>query len=130
MKIEGMPSRIDATTKLICDNCRKFLIFFVINFPVPKKSARAISFLDDVKVLINYKIIEKASNVDDVLVGNNLDPFPSKAEFKERTVITRSQSTIVLSFIGHIRNSIAHGRFNVIRNGKEDVFCFGRHEQE
>lgn len=48
--------------------------------------------------------------------------FPPIGDFEERAVFTRSQSTVVLSFIDHIRNSIAHGRFNILPIGKrEDI---------
>lgn len=121
MKIEEIPNWIDTTTRLTDDRFKKIFIFFVINFPVPKKSARAITLPDDVAIPIKYKVAEKASEMEDMLVNNNLEPFPPNADFEERAVFTRSQNTVVLSFINHIRNSIAHGRFNIIQNREEGI---------
>lgn len=121
MKIEEIPEWIDTTTKLTGDKFKKVFIFSVINFPVARKSARAITLSEDVAVPIGYTMVGKAAEMEEPLNENNLMVFPPKGDLEERAVFTRSQNTVVLSFIDHIRNGIAHGRFNIVQNRKEEI---------
>ena len=121
MTIYEIPTWVDNTSRITGDNFRKIFIFAVINFPVPKKSARAIPLSKDVAMPIKSKNVENASEMEKKLKEKNLMEFPPTGDYEERAVFVKSQKTVVLSFIDHIRNSIAHGRFNIIRNGKEDV---------
>ena len=121
MKIDEIPTWVDKTSKLTGENFKKIFIFSVINFPVPKKSARAITLPEDVEIPITYKAVDNAAKMESALTEQNLMKFPPTGDFEERAVFVTSQNTVVLSFIDHIRNSIAHGRFNLVRNGKEDV---------
>ncbi len=121
MKVDVIPSWIDATSKLTGDKFKKIFIFIVINFPVAEKSARAIDLPNDITVPISYKIVTKADEIEEELIKQNLMVFPPTGDFEERAVFVRSQNTVAVSFIDHIRNSIAHGRFNVVRNGSDEI---------
>ena len=122
MKIDKIPDWIDENTKLTSDLFKKLFIFSVINFPIPEKSARAIPLPEGVEVpLRNYKAVRNASEMEEKLIESDLISFPPPADYTERAVFTCSQDTVVLSFIDHIRNSIAHGRFNIMSNRKEYI---------
>lgn len=123
MYIEEIPNWIDQNTKLTGDRFRNIFLFFVIHSPVPKKSARAYSLPESIEIPIKkYKGVNSASEMEEVLNMNNLLAFPPTGDFEERAVFTRTQdNNNVLSFIDHIRNSIAHGRFNIIHAGKKEI---------
>lgn len=121
MKIAEIPNWIDKTSRLTGENFKTIFIFCVINFPIPQKSARAITLSEDTEIPIKYKAVDNATEMEKALTDQHLLKFPPTGDFEERSVFVRSQNTVVLSFIDHIRNSIAHGRFNLVRNGKEDV---------
>ena len=122
MVIEEIPNWIDKNTKLTGDKFKKVFIFFVILIPNPKKSARAVNLPESIKMPIKkYECVKSASELDKTLDSYNLLAFPPTGEFEERAVFTKSQKNYVLSFIDHIRNSIAHGRFNIISTGKKDI---------
>lgn len=120
MTITEIPSWIDKTSKLTGENFKKIFIFAVVNFPVPRKSARAIPLPENVEIPIKYKAGKTAHEIESTLADYNLMNFPPAGDFEERAVFVTSQNTVVLSFIDHVRNSIAHGRFNLVRNGKVD----------
>ena len=122
MYIEEIPNWIDPNTKLTGDKFRKLFIFSVILCPVPAKSARAVSLPESIEIPIeNCKVVSAASDMEEFLNMYNLLTFPPTGDFEERAVFTRSQDNYVLSFIDHIRNSIAHGRFNIIKTGKNEI---------
>lgn len=67
MEIDEIPSWIDSTTKLTGDKFKKIFIFSVINSPVAKKSARAITLPEDVAIPIQYKAVESADKMEEFL---------------------------------------------------------------
>lgn len=122
MYIEEIPNWIDQKTKLTGDKFKNVFIFSVILFPVPAKSARAVSLPESIEIPIKkYKVVKAASEMEEFLNRDNLLAFPPTGDFEERAVFTMSQKNNVLSFIDHIRNSIAHGRFNIIKTGKNEI---------
>ncbi len=121
MYIDEIPNWIDQSTKLTGEKFKKIFIFSVILFPVPEKSARAVCLPESIEIPIKKsKCVTSASEMEEVLKMNNLLTFPPTGDFEERAVFTKSQKNYVLSFIDHIRNSIAHGRFNIINTGNND----------
>ncbi len=122
MYIEEVPNWIDPKTKLTGDKFKKVFIFSVILCPVPTKSARAVSLPESIKIPIkNYKVVSSASEMEKFLNDFNLMTFPPTGDFEERAIFVRAHDNNVLGFIDHIRNSIAHGRFNIIHTGKNDI---------
>ncbi len=122
MTIDDVPIWIDPKSKLTGNKFRDLFIFAVIHFPVSAKSARAIPLPDPIEMPIKkYKCVRSVAEFDAIICNFNLLSFPPSADFEERTVFTSSQDTVVLSFIDHIRNSIAHGRFNIIENRNDPI---------
>ena len=89
MKIPAEPTWIDSTSKLTGDKFKKIFIFFVINTPIPEKTARAIVLPTGVDVPIDYKMVDIADKMEGELRNKNLLSFPPTGDFEQRAVFTR-----------------------------------------
>lgn len=114
------------------EDYNKIYMFFVINSPVDGMSSRGKSFSDygwktpwrkpfclrrQFNSLSNNKELiysaQKYDNMDEALEKADLKDFPPRDIEKERVCIYNGKKTQYLSLFYHIRNSLAHGRFNI-----------------
>lgn len=120
MRVDEKPIWIDSTSRLTGDNFKKVVIFSIINCPVNKKTARARKLPNNIKVPIDLIMKNNAGEIEEGLLNKNLMIFPPTGDWEERAVFVKSQKNKAISFIDHIRNSLAHGRFNVVLNAREE----------
>lgn len=119
----------------------KILHFFVINTPVEELSSKSKTLASYGwtdpwgagnnlrKQLIGLTSTRKSflyftnrlDSMDDKLKDSRLLTFPPPADLSERVCIYDNQHNQILSLFYHIRNSLAHGRFNVEKAGKANV---------
>ena len=55
------------------------------------------------------------------LKESELDIFPPLADYTERVCFPYTKQCELIYFLGHIRNSLAHGRFNVVGTKKDPI---------
>ena len=55
------------------------------------------------------------------LKESELDIFPPLADYTERVCFSYTKQCELIYFLGHIRNSLAHGRFNVVGTKKDPI---------
>ena len=107
--------------------------FFVVNSPIDGLSSRQISLADHGwktpwrkpyslrkqlnHLANNHALIFSAQKYDQIhaeMAKADLLEFPPKDTKKERVCIYNNQRVQYLSVFYHIRNALAHGRFNII----------------
>ena len=114
------------------ENYRKIIDFYLLNTPVTSLSSRSVSLCERGWVTpwrkpfylnrqlkqssSNYKLLFSAATynaVEEALTKADLkDDFPSNIEY-ERVCIYDNQKNQFMSLFYHLRNSLAHGRFNI-----------------
>lgn len=110
----------------------KIMSFYVINTLDTRKSARGRriedyhfedgeldSFLK--KSLKYWKSSGNGQLVMKNLKESELDIFPPLADYTERVCFSYTKQCELICFFGHIRNSLAHGRFNVVGTKKDPI---------
>ena len=111
---------------------KSLLRFYIINTPDVHKSVRGISMEEydfnegELIELIkgDVECWESSGNGSVVRSRFNkagLDSFPPKADFTERVCFSYTKNDELTCFFGHIRNSLAHGRFNITGSTKAPV---------
>lgn len=121
----------------------RIVIFFVFHSPCPKTSAMGKSLKEygwntpwQKPYWLNKQLKQASTNVNLLFSSNSYDnleialtkasllnDFPSALE-KERICIYDGQHNQFMSVFYHIRNSLAHGRMNMIHKNGECVFVF------
>ena len=134
ISIDEMPSWISTKDVNLIDRQKyaKLLRFYILNTPDKAKSARGkrisdygideSEFLEQLKGEIN----KWTSSGNRVLVKSKFEEadlldFPPSADYTERVCIAYSNNDELTYFFGHIRNALAHGRFNISGPTKEPV---------
>ena len=112
----------------------QILRFYIVNTPDSEKSVRGKSItdcgIDETVFLKDLKkdIIQWQSSGNNIIVESKLDQvtlkeFPPKADFSERVCFSYNKREELTYFFRHIRNSIAHGRFNITGPMKDPVLA-------
>ena len=134
ISIDEMPSWISTKDISLIDRQKyaKLLRFYILNTPDKAKSARGkriseygINESDFLKQL-KGEIDKWTSSGNNVLVKSKFEDvdllnFPPAADYTERVCIAYSNKDELTYFFGHIRNALAHGRFNISGPTKEPV---------
>lgn len=110
----------------------RLMSFYVINTPDARKSVRGKSIeeynfeeselVDLIKKDIQFwESSGNGSIVMNRFVKSELDCFPPTADFTERVCFSYTKNAEITCFFGHIRNSLAHGRFNITGSKKNPI---------
>jgi len=129
--IDSKASWIDKETdnKLLNKEIQKIINFYVLHVPCKDLSARAIQLNDTYKLkkemhLNDSKFFFMAEVWDEmkpVLEDANLSKrFPPK-QYEEKICVYKKENQLT-SVFSHIRNSLAHGRFNIVDSDNESFF--------
>ena len=121
----------DSIDELSKTRNKDLLRFYIINTPDAARSARGKKIadyenIDESELLESIKQgfskWEASGNgviVEERLKKANLKDFPPAADFSERVCFGFNKQNELTCFFGHIRNALAHGRFNI--GGSEKI---------
>lgn len=123
------------------DEFKAIFIFFVLNTPCSELSSRARTIRSHgwtapwrkpfylnrqlKQQASNYNILFSASKydeLDDALQKCHLSQFPPENIADERISFYDNKNNQFMSVFYHLRNSLAHGRFNTMQSGNDWVF--------
>ncbi len=110
----------------------RLLFFYIITTPCLEKSSRGKRISDygcDEQAFLDYLkreigIWEASGNgtvVESRFEKAGLKSFPPTADLSERVCFSYTKDEELSYFFGHIRNSLAHGRFNICGSTKNPI---------